>query len=118
MIKTKSVYDAVEGTDGERIMVTRFWPRGRSKKDLQLTEWLRELGPSVKLLRDWKKGNISWQEYERQYFEEMKTQKYKIIELANRASIKTITLLCFEKEDNPCCHRHLLKKFIKKQLGS
>jgi len=112
MVKTKSVYDTVEESDGDRILVTRFWPRPYSKKDLHLTEWLRELGPSVKLLKGWKKGDISWQEYEKQYLEEMSSQEEKIKELANRASIKTITLLCFEKEDDPCCHRHLLKRLI------
>jgi len=112
VVRTKSVYDPVEESDGDRILVTRFWPRGRSKKDLQLIEWVRGLGPSVKLLKDWKNGNISWQEYEKRYLEEMSSQEEKIKELANRAGIKTITLLCFEKEDNPCCHRHLLKKLI------
>jgi uncharacterized protein YeaO (DUF488 family) len=112
MIKTKSVYDRIEESDGDRILVTRFWPRGRSKKDLQLTEWLRELGPSVKLLKDWKKGDICWEVYEARYSEEMLAQQEKIRELAKRARHKTITLLCFEKEDDPCCHRHLLKKLI------
>jgi uncharacterized protein YeaO (DUF488 family) len=63
MVKTKSVYDLVEESDGDRILVTRFWPQGLSKKVLQLKDWARELGPSVKLLRDWKKEDISWQEY-------------------------------------------------------
>jgi len=34
MVKTESVYDPVEGTDGHRILVTRFWPRGISKARL------------------------------------------------------------------------------------
>jgi uncharacterized protein YeaO (DUF488 family) len=114
IVKTKSVYDIVEESDGDRILVTRFWPRGRSRKVLLLTEWVQELGPSVKLLKDWKKGNISWDEYEKRYFEEMLSQEEKIKELANRANIKTVTLLCFEKEDDPCCHRHLLKRLIEK----
>ena len=114
MVKTKSVYGPIEESDGDRILVARFWPRGRSRKDLQLTEWVQELGPSVKLLTDWKQGDISWQEYEKQYLEEMSSQGEKIKELANRANIKTVTLLCFEKEDNLCCHRHLLKRLIEK----
>jgi uncharacterized protein YeaO (DUF488 family) len=112
MVKTKSVYDLVEESDGDRILVTRFWPQGLSKKVLQLKDWARELGPSVKLLRDWKKEDISWQEYEKRYLEEMLSQDEKIKDLAEKANERTITLLCFEKEDNPCCHRHLLKKLI------
>ncbi len=37
MIKTKSAYDPVEESDGERILVSRYWPRGLSKKRLSLT---------------------------------------------------------------------------------
>ena len=31
MVKTKSVYDEADQSDGQRILVTRFWPRGISK---------------------------------------------------------------------------------------
>ena len=51
---------------------------------------------------------------ETRYHQEMLQQQEKIRELAKRASCKTITLLCFEREDNPHCHRHLLKKLIEK----
>ncbi len=62
MVKTKSVYDPVEVADGERILVSRYWPRGLSKERLSLTEHLKDVAPSIKLLRDWKTGNISWAE--------------------------------------------------------
>jgi len=72
----------------------------------------RALAPSAELLNDWKKGLISWQEYEKRYLQEMSAQQGKIRELAKRAESETITLLCFEPEDNPHCHRHLLKGLI------
>ena len=111
--KTKSVYDRVDELDGERILVTRYWPRPYKKKDLQMREWLRELGPSPDLLRDWKLG-ISWQEYKRRYRKEIGEQQGKIEELAKRAKGRTITLLCFEAESDPHCHRHLLKEMIER----
>ena len=114
MVKTKSVYDPVEESDGQRILVSRYWPRGLSKEHLALTEHLKDVAPSVELLRDWKSGNISWAEYESRYHQEMLEQREKIVELAKRANGLTITLLCFEREDNPHCHRHLLKRLIDK----
>ena len=114
MVKTKSVYDPVEESDGQRILVTRYWPRGLSKEQLSLTEHLRNVAPSVELLKDWKTGSISWAKYEKRYGQEMLQQQDKINELAKRTNDKTITLLCFEREDNPHCHRHLLKKLIEK----
>lgn len=114
LVKTKSVYDPVEESDGQRILVARYWPRGLSRERLFLTEHLKDVAPSIELLQDWKKGNISWDEYKERYHREMLQQREKVRELAERANGKTITLLCFEREDNPHCHRHLLKKLIDK----
>ena len=114
MVKTKSVYDPVEESDGQRILVSRYWPRGFSRERLSLTEHLKEMAPSVELLRDWKAGNISWAEYKNRYYKEMAQQHEKISKLAKRASDKTITLLCFERKENPHCHRYLLKDLIEK----
>ena len=112
MIQTKSIYDPVEKTDGKRFLVSRYWPRGISKDKLKLSGWIRELAPSKELLQDWKNEKNTWQEYEQRYFKEMESQTQFIQELVKLAESGTITLLCFEKEDNPCCHRHLLKRLI------
>ena len=40
MAKTKSVYDPVEPSDGDRVLVARYWPRGISKARLCLAEWI------------------------------------------------------------------------------
>jgi len=116
MINTKSAYDRAEENDGKRFLVSRYWPRGMSKEKLRLSRWIRELAPSKELLQDWKNNGISWQEYEHRYFKEMENKQQYIQELADLAASGTITLLCFEKENNPHCHRHLLKQLITKQL--
>ena len=113
MVNTKSVYDQAAETDGKRFLVTRYWPRGISKKQLKITDWIRELAPSKELLQDWKNNNIAWQEYELRYFKEMENKQQCIQKLTNLAAPGTITLLCFEKENNPHCHRHLLKNLLK-----
>jgi uncharacterized protein YeaO (DUF488 family) len=115
MVKTKRVYDPAEASDGERILVTRYWPRPLSKAQVAYSDWLRNLAPSAELLRDWKKQRISWEEYTVRYHEEMRGQQEAIRDLANRAKRGTITLLCFEPEDNPCCHRHLLRQLIENE---
>ena len=112
MVKTKSVYDPVDPSDGDRLLVSRFWPRGISKERLRLAEWRRELAPSKHLLREWRSRRISWDEYEIRYGQEMVPHRQVIEELAQRAKGNGITLLCFEREGNPHCHRHLLKKMI------
>ncbi len=62
MVKTTSVYGPVEASDGDRILVTRYWPRGISKTQLMLTQWTKELAPSKEVLSDWKMNRIDWDE--------------------------------------------------------
>lgn len=116
MVKTKSVYDPAEESDGERILVTRYWPRGVSKVRLSAVEWMRDVSPSKELLKDWKGGRIPWEEYTVRYRKEMLAHQAAIATLRRRSREGSITLLCFEREGNPCCHRHLLKKLIEKEM--
>jgi uncharacterized protein YeaO (DUF488 family) len=115
MVETKCLYDPCESSDGDRILVTRYWPRGISRDRLAITDWLQNLAPSKELLWDWKKHKITWQEYTLRYHEEMRDQQAVIKDLADRARNGTITLLCFEREDDLCCHRHLLKELIESE---
>jgi uncharacterized protein YeaO (DUF488 family) len=114
MIKTKSVKDPVEKSDGTRILVTRYPVRTRKNIPPYVMEKARILAPSVELLKDWRNGKVSWEEYKMRYYKEMSGayQQAKIKELALRSQQETITLLCFEEESDPCCHRHLLKKLV------
>ena len=114
MVKTKCVYDPPEVSDGDRILVTRYWPRPLSKRKVACTDWLRELTPSKELLQDWKEQTITWQEYVLRYHEEMWEQQAAIKDLPDRAKRGTITLICFEPEDDPCCTRYLLKDLIER----
>jgi uncharacterized protein YeaO (DUF488 family) len=120
-VRTKSYNDLIEDEDGERYLIMRYWARGKSKEQLQIVDWLRDLAPSKKLHRDWypkdkNKQRISEAEYITRFNNEiMKNQNAlrKLIMLRNKAigENKTITLLCIEKEGE-FCHRHLIKEMI------
>jgi len=122
MVKTKSINDPVEASDGKRILVMRRWARPYSKVRLQVAgkgQWLPELGPSKALLDDWKNREdtgFTWDEYVARYTKEMESQREAIAALAEEAQRGTITLLCQEKEGDPHCHRHLLKKMIEEAM--
>lgn len=112
MIKTKSLYDNIEDDDGTRIVITRYWPRGKKRKPPFCDIWLPDAGPDATTLRRYKSGDINWEQYTTQYIAAMEKRPAVVVKLAKMAMKKTITLLCFEPESNPCCHRHLLKKLI------
>ncbi len=110
-VKTKCLFDPPEESDGRRLLVCHSLPKGKSEKDLQ-GEWQPEFGPSYGLLSDWKQGNITWEEYERRY----KAGIRYLDAIVRWAREGTITLLCWEKESNPHCHRYILKGMIEEVL--
>ena len=52
MIKIKRVYDAIDITDGERILVDRLWPRGVRRSTQKVDYWAKNVAPSTEL-RKW-----------------------------------------------------------------
>lgn len=51
-LDTKRAYDAPSPSDGYRVLVDRFWPRGIRKEDLQVGYWAKDIAPSNEL-RQW-----------------------------------------------------------------
>ena len=51
-IKTERIYTKPADLDGYRILVDRLWPRGISKVNAHLDQWLKEVGPTNDL-RKW-----------------------------------------------------------------
>jgi uncharacterized protein YeaO (DUF488 family) len=111
-VKTKRVYDPASSDDGHRLLVMRTWPRGVKKGAVD--EWEKELGAPKDLIKDWKGGNCDWAEFKKRYRKAMKDQKDRIAEVAERARVGTVTLLC-GCEDEKHCHRALLKQMIERQ---
>src|SRR5437763_9821534 len=97
-LKTKRWNDPVTASDGRRILVCRYRPRGVRKEDETWDEWDPDLGPSRELHADayGKHGDpISWAEYRKRYLKEIAAQRLRIEELASRVRAgETVTLLC------------------------
>jgi uncharacterized protein YeaO (DUF488 family) len=108
-VKTKSVYEPKAKDDGCRVLVMRFWPRGVSKDKIDV--WEKDLGAPPNLIKRWKKGSVTWQEFSKEYRKAAAQYSSKIKELRRRAAKETVTLLCGCK-DAEHCHRTLLQKLI------
>lgn len=72
------------------------------------------LAPSEELLRDWKEGRITWEEYERRFREEILSNPKAVEKLKEIKRLldegKDVRLMCYEK--NPPCHRFILIELI------
>jgi uncharacterized protein YeaO (DUF488 family) len=113
-IAIKNVYDKPDRSDGCRVLVMRFWPRGISKD--KVDAWEKDLGTSPELIKAWKGKKISWPEFAHRYRQAMRGQLCKIADLAEMARMRTVTLLCGCKDETRC-HRSLLQELIAKAAG-
>ncbi|OGP13540.1 MAG: hypothetical protein A2052_00980 [Deltaproteobacteria bacterium GWA2_54_12] len=114
MVRTGSVYSPAREDDGFRLLVTRYWPRGVKKE--RVDQWIRGLGPSTELIKDWKAGVISWGEFQKRYRAEFKDpEKKKLFDELKEiaAAEENVTLLCTCKEEERRCHRHLLSAMLR-----
>ena len=117
MIKTKSIYDSIEDSDGTRILITRYWPRGIKKENFD--KWYKDLAPSKNLLKDYKEGRIDFQLFEKLFWNEISKNK-NVIDICQGIAKeahegKEFTLLCYEKEESNC-HRKLIRKLCEDEL--
>lgn len=115
MIKTKSIYEQASDSDGLRVLVMRYWPRGIRKEACGL--WLKALGPSAGLIREWKDEAIGWAEFRKRYIAEYESDAEKSEALAELKKIierekgAPVTLLCSCKDER--CHRFIIQEMLK-----
>jgi len=94
------------------ISIAKFLPSYVDYKELKL------FAPSNKLLYLWRRGKLTWEEYERIYFELLRSESRikNIEEVLIKLDAKGLyVLLCYEKPTDHC-HRFLLPKFVSTYL--
>ncbi|HMN38396.1 MAG TPA: DUF488 family protein [Hyphomicrobium sp.] len=64
-------YDELPRSAGARLLVDRIWPRGVSRHDLQIDEWIRDVAPSAKLRKWFGHDPARWEEFQRRYRAEL-----------------------------------------------
>lgn len=79
-IRIKRVYEPASRSDGYRILVDRFYPRGLTKEKADYKMWMKDLSPSTELIK-WfhEKPDDRWQEFKRKYKAELKQDDKKIL---------------------------------------
>ncbi|PID02124.1 hypothetical protein CSV67_10785 [Sporosarcina sp. P2] len=103
-VQIKRVYEEAERADGLRVLVDRVWPRGVSKQDAQVDEWLKEVGPSTELRQWFNHDPGKFDDFKKKYKEELKNneaQQEELEKLKNwtREYKKNITLVFGAKDE-------------------
>ena len=70
-VRLQRAYDDPTPDDGHRVLVDRVWPRGRTKEQLRLDAWARDLGPSTQLRKWFGHDPARWAEFQARYRAEL-----------------------------------------------
>lgn len=92
-IRLKRVYEAPGRTDGARILVDRLWPRGMSREQAAIDEWVKDLAPSAPLRKWFAHDPDRWQEFRRRYAQELSRNAEALERLRVLAREGSITLV-------------------------
>jgi uncharacterized protein YeaO (DUF488 family) len=92
-VRLKRAYEPAQSDDGSRILVDRLWPRGVSKADAALDQWMKEIAPSTELRQWFGHDPARWQEFQRRYAEEVRQQPALLRQLRELAHNGPITLV-------------------------
>lgn len=107
MYKLARIYDK-DIPKGKRVLVDRVWPRGVSKEDADLDEWLKDVAPSSKLRK--------WFDHDPDKFDDFK-KKYKQ-ELKDNDAVKQFkdmtgtVILLYGAKDEEHNHAVVLKEYL------
>jgi uncharacterized protein YeaO (DUF488 family) len=92
-VHTKRVYEDPNPEDGTRVLVDRLWPRGVSKEEAHLDDWIKAIAPSDDL-REWFDHDPNrWNEFANRYRSELDDRPEQVQELLEYARSGTFTLL-------------------------
>lgn len=92
-VKLKRAYDSVDAADGTRVLVDRLWPRGVSKVDAALDQWMKEIAPSTELRKWFGHDPARWDEFCRRYSAELHHNTELLSQLRSLARQAPVTLV-------------------------
>jgi len=116
-ILVKRVYEDYSETDGYRILVERLWPRGISKNNAHIDLWLKEIAPSTELRKRFGHLDEKWEEFKRDYGEELKENPAvaDIVEIVLKKDRVTLIYSAKNMEHNSAI---FLREYLEKMIES
>jgi uncharacterized protein YeaO (DUF488 family) len=92
-VRLKRAYEPASPEDGTRVLVERLWPRGVTRAEAALDDWVKAIAPSPEL-RKWYGHEVArWPEFRRRYLAELAGQGEAVAALKARAEAGRLTLV-------------------------
>jgi uncharacterized protein YeaO (DUF488 family) len=98
-VMLKRAYEPPSASDGDRLLIDRLWPRGVSKAEAKLDDWLKDLAPSAGLRRWFGHDPARWAEFQRRYRLELADHADALEALRRRARQGRFTLVYSARDE-------------------
>ena len=98
-VRLKRAYEPPSEDDGRRILVDRLWPRGISKAEAALAEWMKELSPSTGLRKWFGHDPERWETFRRRYAAEIREHAEVLARLRSLARSRRVTLVYSARDE-------------------
>lgn len=115
-IRLKRVHDRPARSDGLRLLVDRVWPRGVSKAEARVDEWLRDVAPSTALRKWFGHDPERWEGFLERYFAELDRSPEAVSAVAEPAREGRVTLL-FGARDREHNNAVALRAYLRERFG-
>lgn len=109
MYKLARIYDE-DIPKGKRVLVDRVWPRGISKEDAKLDEWLKGIAPSTDLRKWFDHDPDKFTDFKKKYKEELKDNDA----VKKLKDMKGTIVLLYGAKDEKYNHAVVLKEYLEK----
>lgn len=113
-IRVKRIYEPAAPDDGYRILVDRLWPRGLTKVDAAIDEWMKAIAPSPELRKAFAHRMERYADFSTSYLRELNASPECAV-LADRirelALERPVTLL-YAAKDPVYNHANVLRRWL------
>lgn len=113
-ISVKRVYEPPASGDGYRILVDRIWPRGISKEQAAIDEWMRAIAPSPELRKWFNHQPERFADFSENYISELETDPERAVlaaRICDMASKQPVTLV-YAAKDPVHNHANVLRRWL------
>ncbi len=111
-LKIKRAYEPPDPSDGVRILVDRYWPRGRSRSALRIDLWLKSVAPSEDLRRWFAHDCERWEAFKARYFAELDRNPEALRPVQAALARGPVTLVYAAKNER-CNHARALAEYLR-----
>ncbi len=117
-IATRRAYDRPGPDDGYRVLIDGLWPRGLTKNELKVEEWLKGIAPSAALRKWYGHQPKKWLEFRRRFRKELREPPCReILEvLVERVRREKVTLV-FAARDAEHSNARVIAELVREKLS-